>query len=371
MSPLEVGVEVDIIDEQQPVAAPTATDTGFLLHSTAEDTPDFAQLNNGADARAAYPDDDALVANADAFFGEGGARLYVSNIAAVTPDIPVSLARFIDDLGPGQLWAPEVVATAGHVSIANWAYDHNRIALLNGPDGATDTALTTLATAAIAAPGARNASMEADTLIIPGTASGTTREVPATATKAGLIARSDIATGNPNLAAAGIQQGRTRYALGTKVDRTDASRQALAAAQVNTFKSVYGTTLAAYGYLTLADLDALPHWWDLSGSRTVMAVRAREAAVAEQHMFATIDGGGGFLTRYEGALRGELAALARLGALYGSETSPAYQVDVSAVVNPIANLAQGQVTATITMRTSPHARVLRIHIIRRRLDQEA
>lgn len=369
MSPLEIGVELDIIDEQQPVNAPTATDTGFLLHSVAgTGLPDFALLNSPAEASAVFANESSLLAEADAFFGEGGAKLYVSKLDPAA--VPTSVARFSDDLGPGQLWAPEVNTATPLGVLAQWCFDHNKIGLFNGTDGATDTVLTTLATSLSSNPGGRFCSLEADTLLIPGVAGGTAREVSAAAVKAGLIARNDTATGNPNLAAAGITQGRCRYAIGLKAERTDASRQALAAAQVNTFKNVYGTTLASYGFLTLADLDVLPHWWDLSGSRTVMAIRALEAAVAEEFMFGEVDGSGAFLTRYEGALRGELAALQRLGAIYGNDNSPGYRVDVSSTVNPVTQLALGRVTATITVRTSPHARSLRIHIIRRRLDQE-
>jgi hypothetical protein len=370
MSPIEVGYEVDVIDEQLPVAAPTATDTLFVLHTVAvAGGPDLGEITSASVARDLYPADTTLHAYADAFFAEGGAKMYVSDLDAAA--IPASLARFTSDLGPGQIVAPEVVTSVTQAAVVDWAFGTNRIPILDGPDGAADAALIALADALNSVAGARNASLEADTILIPGLAPGTTREVPASIIKAALIARNDIATGNPNLAAAGIQQGRCRYALGTKVDRTDASRQALAAAQINTFKNVYGRAFSAYGFLTLADLTKLPHWWDLSGSRTVMAARAREGAVAEAHLFGQVDGEGGFLTRYEGALRSELAAMQRIGSLFGNDVSPGYRVDVSAVVNPIAELAQGHVDATITLRTSPHARRMHVHIIRRQLTQEA
>ncbi|HEY3021811.1 MAG TPA: hypothetical protein VGJ32_16550 [Solirubrobacteraceae bacterium] len=369
MSPLEVGYEVDVIDEQLPVSAPTATDTCFLLHSAAAGEPDLQEVNSAQDARDAFPATAAIHTNADAFFGEGGGRLYVSKLAAV-PVVADTLARFTPDHGPGQVVAPGVVTGPELNTIAEWCWTNNRIAILNGPDGANDAALIALANAVIAGTGGRVAELEADTLLIPGLASGTTREVSAAIVKAALIARSDIATGNPNLAAAGIAQGRCRYAIGMKVDRTDASRQALAAAQINTFKNVYGTALSAYGYLSLADLDTHAHWWDLSGARTVMAARAREAAVAERHMFGQVDGEGQFLGRYEGGLRGELADLARIGALFGNDVSPAYRVDVSEVVNPLAELAEGIVTATLTLRTSPHMRRALVHIIKRPITQE-
>jgi hypothetical protein len=366
--PLEVGYEVDVVDELQPVTAPTATDTIFHVHSAAAGEPALAELTRPQDARDLYPATAALHADADAFFNEGGARMYVSKL---TPsDVTGALDRFTADLGPGQLTAPEVVTAPELVALSDWGWAKNRIAVLNGPAGATDAALTTLAEAVIDGTGGRFGGLESDTLTIPGIAPGQTRSVSAAVVKAALIARSDIATGNPNLAAAGIQNGRCRYVIGIADERTDAERQALAAAQINTFKNVYGRAISAYGYLTLANLVQLPHWWDLSGSRTIMAIRAMEAAVAEQHMFGQIDGEGSFLDRYEGGLRGGLSDLQRTGALFGNQTSPGYRVRVSQQVNPLAELAQGLVTAQITARTSPHARALQVNIIRRPITQE-
>jgi hypothetical protein len=368
MSPAPVvGYDVDVIDEPVPVAAPTATDTVFVVHSAAGGEPTLQEITSKQDARDAFPASSAIIAMADAFFEVGGGRMVVSKLGV--DDLDDALARFTADLGPGQLVAPEIVTGPLMVDAAQWAWDTNRIYHADGPDGATDAALITLANTVIAGEG-RFASLEADTLIIPGLASGQTREVPASIVKAALIARSDIATGNPNLAAAGIANGRTRYVLGIKAERTDAARQTLAAAQVNTFKTVFGQAITAYDYVTLADLDELPQWWDLSGSRTVMAVRAREGAVAEQNMFGQIDGEGQFLARYEGGLRGELAALQRIGALYGNDTSPAYRVDVSSTVNPLANLAEGKVTAQLVLRTSPFARSLQLNVVRRAITRE-
>lgn len=369
---LEIGYDVDVIDEPQPVAAPTATDTAFLLHTTdAVGEPATAQeLTSPQDARDVYGVTEAIQAEADAFFGEGGARLVVASLNAA--NLPGSLAAFGPNYGPGQLVAPEIVTAAPVTTLAEWAWANNRLAILNGADGANVAALQALAAAvkAGAAGKGRFAELESDTLLIPGAAPGQTREVSAAIVKAALIARNDIETGNPNLAAAGIQQARTRYVLGIKAERSEADRQALAVSQINTFKTVFGQAVVPYGYLTLANLVDLPHWWDVSGSRTVMAARAREANVAEQHMFGNIDGEGNYLTRYEGGLRGELADLQRLQALYGTSTSPGYRVTVSQTNNPIEELAQGRVTAQITLKTSPHARSLQVNIVRRALTQE-
>lgn len=376
MTPIDVGFEADIVDELQPAVAPTATDTLFLVHATTETTPALQKLSSPDDARTHYPASTALHTAVDTFFGEGGARVYVSKLGSGDLST-VALPRFTADLGPGQVVAPAVVTGPELAAIADWAFTTNRIAVLNGADAITDAALIALKDAVKAGTSkGRFAELEADTAIVPGLAPGTTREVSWAIVKAAQMARSDIATGNPNLAAAGIQDvsdqggnGLCRYVIGIKDERTDTERQALAAEQINTAKTTY-KGVASYGYFTCADLDVYPHWWDVSGSRTMMAARAREAVVAEEFFGGQIDGEGKFLDRYEGGLRGELADLQRLGALYGTPTSPGYRVNVSAEVNPLANLADGRVTSQIVLRTSPHARALSVKLIRRPLTQE-
>jgi hypothetical protein len=372
MAPPDLGVDVEIVDELPPAIAPTQTDTCFLLH-TAATGADLVDTTDITDLRDEYPAETGLLAHADAFFNEaGGGRVIFSKIDEDYGDLDIdgATARLTPEHGPGQLVAPEAVTANDLVALASYGWAKNRIALLNGPDGATSGALQALAAAVIASTGGRFAGLESDTIIIPGTASGQTREVSAAIIKAGLIARNDLAPPhNPNLAAAG-SQGQCRYAIGIKAERTLDQIRSLAALQVNAFR-IINSRIRAYGYLTLADLDEQAHWWDLSGSRTMMAARAREAAVAEEMLFGNITADGNFQLRYEGGLRGELSELQKVGALFGTANRPGYRVDVSDVVNPISQLATGQVKARITLKTSPHARALSASIIRRRIDQEA
>jgi hypothetical protein len=368
--PLEIGVNVGVIDEPQAAIAPTRTDTLFLLHPNAvEGSPDvLTELRHKAQARELFDGETDLLAMTDAFFEEGGARMYVAPIPAGVGGLATALGMIGPEHGPGQVIAPTVNGSADQVALADWAWEENRIYIADGPDAATDAALVTLREGVTTgSDGARNVGFEADTLIIPGEAVGTTREIPASVVKAALIARSDLLTGNPNLAAAGVN-GECRYVIGIANERTPAERNALGTEQVNTFRVVYGR-IRSYGYRTAVDLDALPHWWDLSGSRTIMAVRAREAAVAEANAFSQVDGSGVFLDKYDGALRGELADLQRLGALFRRGDDPGYRVDVSAVVNPLEQLAGGVVTAEVYVRTSPLAESLRVNIIRRPITQ--
>jgi len=364
---LDLGVELAIADDPAGVGAPTATDTGFLLHSTTQvGAPATMQkVRSPAHAREIYPLEPALQASIDAWFGAGGSRLYVMKLG--TDELAAANA-FDPTLGPGQLMAPEVVLTADQVPLRDWAWDNNRIYVAQGADGATQAALTTQADALTDIEGGRFSMLEADILRIPGLAPGSTRDVGASVVKAALIARSDRITGNPNLAAAGNHTpgagGETRYVLGIKNERSTTVQKALAQAQVNSFRTVAGR-VRSYGFWTLADLDALPHWWDMGGSRTVMAVRAREQAVAEEMMFGQVAADGAFLDKYKGALSGVLSEFQRLGAIYGTDNDPGYAVDVGIGVNPLENVAAGLITAVITLRTSPFAAALKITLTRR------
>lgn len=367
MSPVTIGTEIQIVDELAPVVAPTATDPLFLLHS---DVATAVTITSAAQGRTAFTGSAGLVAIVDAYFAEGGATIHAAPLVdnAGTPVIADSVAAFPADMGPGQLVAPEVNTAQGLADLADFAFDTNRIYIADAADGATDAALGALGDALIGATGGRFASLEADTLLIPGIASGTTREVPASVVKAALIARNDRDTGNPNLAAAGVN-GQTRYVVGIQDERDETRRAALADHGINTFRRVYGR-IRSYGYRSTADLDNYPHWWDLSGARTVMTVRAREQEVAEAHMFGQIDREGVFFASYETALAAVLRELQNVGALYGTTTQPGYTVSAGWDVNTPADIRAGRVAARITLRTSPFAEHIVVSIIRRPVDQE-
>lgn len=373
MSPINIGWEIEIVDELAPVVAPTATDPCFLLHSAADEV---VTVNSAAEAREEFEAEPALVALSDAFFGEGGAKLTVvpldigSGGSGSGGDIEEALELLPADLGPGQVVVPEVNTGPEMEAIANWAYATNRIYLADGPDGASNAALQALGATLRGATGARFAALEADTLLIPGVTSGTTREVPASIVKAGLIARSDIATGNPNLAAAGLTNGRCRYVIGIDVERTETERNLLAESGVNCFRTLYSTAVVPYGYRTVADPDDLPIWWDLSGSRTTMAIRARVGVVAEFHEFGNVDGQGVFLASLEAGVAREMKGLQDVGALFALGTSPGYSVDAGWGVNPRSELAQGRIRVRITFRTSGLAEHITLTIIRRPLTEE-
>ena len=372
MSPVSIGVEIEIVEERRTLAAPVSTDPLFLVHS---DVPAAATYTDLGSARAAFTSAPDLVAIADAYFNEGGRVLHVAPVVMdgeepPAPDVAASLAAWPADMGPGQVVAPEFNTGPDMNTIAEWAWTTNRIYIGDGPAGANDAALQALVTPIRAGDGARFASLAADTLDIPG---GANRTVPASVVQAALMARNDIATGNPGLAAAGAPRGQRgdgecRYAIGITDERGEASRNTLAEYGVNCFRSVYGN-VRNYGFRTCADLDDHPVWWDLSGSRTMMAIRAREAAVAEAHLFGQVDAAGAFLASYESSLARELSELQRIGAIFGTDTDPGYTVRAGWDVNPREDVAQGIVRAYITVRLATFAEQIHLSIVRRPITE--
>lgn len=352
------GVDTFIVDDSLAGAVATATDGLYLLSTAGPATPTaFTSADSG---------DDTLDAQLRAYFAEGGKSVTVQGYSADGVALP-TLADAIAMLppNPGQVVAPEVVTTPEHILVADGAWARNKVALLNGPGNATDTDLTTLADALVSGADARGAGLFADVAQYEGLVPNTTDSVPWTITVAGMIARNDRATGNPNLAAAGLRG--ISVAQGVTDPRDDGRRQTLNESQVNAAKDVYGS-LRNYGFRTLADLTTLPQWWDLSGSRTVMAFRAQAAAVDESFVFDQIDGQGALLDRYESQLRAAAKGLYDLGALYGATPDDAYNVIVrDESVNPVAQLAEGTVSAKVLLKVSPYAEHLITNITRRAL----
>ncbi len=349
-----VDIGADILFDDPPVAldAQTGTDPCFLLHSAVTARATFTRA---ADVKTAYPSASALVALADAYFGEGGLTLHMVPLTGTAPayDLAAALALVEVDEGPGQVVAPEVTTTTSAALIAAWAFQTNRLYIANSTDGATDTVVNALGDALRGATGGgRFSCVQGDTITIPASSGTGTREVPGSIVLAGLIAACDLEFGNPNLAVAG-RRGQLRYGLGVKAPRGKTARDDVAGHGVNSFRTVFGRT-RHYSYRTCADLTLYPQWWDIGGTRTVMAFKAQAAPITEDSMFPQLDGDGVALATYGAALGSVAKGLQDVGALFKRGTSPGYRVTCDDTNNPVSALAKGQVRADVRLRTSPH-----------------
>jgi len=271
------------------------------------------------------------------------------------------------DLGPGQVLAPGKSSAEMHTAMLAHAAGTadagvNRVAFLDGPVGASEAELKTLAGTQRGSVQDRYGALWAPWVQIPGLAPGTIRVVPWSSIQAGIVARNDAA-GHPNQAGAG-SFGVSRYATALNRTFTDAERENLLVAGVNTARSVYGV-IESYAFRTLVDPNGTRGAWrELNHARLNMAIVAKSNAVGEEIIFSQLDGRGHTLAKFNGMLAAELKQLYDDGALYGDEPTEAYVVNTGPAVNPPAQLAEGVVKAVLSVRMSPHGELILIEIVK-------
>lgn len=360
------GADVYVIDSAIGGGVPLQTDTLYVLSAAG---PAIATKRTQAN------DADATINNElRAYFHETGRAVYVAGYdpAGTTKPTPANAIAALPP-GPGQVVAPELVTSADIIAVADACWNTNKIYLANGPTSSTIAQLTTLANAVRSGSttGGRGVGLFAGTGAYPGATSGAANvSVPWPIAVAAMIARNDRTYLNPNIAAAGVRGksaalGITQVGAAGATAYTTSEIQALRNIGVNVARVMPGGEIRNYGFRTLANLDMLPQWWDLNGSRTVMSFRADAAAIDEDLLFEQVDGQRALLDRYEGLLRDRLAELHRRGALFGASPADAYGVDTSDRVNPSELLAIGEITAEVRLRISPHAEHVVTNIIRR------
>jgi hypothetical protein len=352
MSPVP-GHDEYIVDDPVSGSSANGTDTLYLLSTSGPATP---TVKSQADT-----EDDTLNGYLRTFFNVAGkgCTVVLQGVGdGTTLPTPVSALALLPE-GPGQVVAPEQVTSAQILALIEGAWPQNKVVFANGASNLADSALETLSAALIAGTDARGAALFGDYWTFPSPAGTGTIQVPAALVVAACCARNDLTQKNPNIAAAGLN-GIPAGAIGLNTSRSAAAIETLKTAQVNCAKYV-SPTYRNYGFRTLADLTTLPLWWDMSGTRTVMAYRAAAAAINEDFVFAEIDGKGAMLGRYQSRLEDAAKQLQDAGALYG------YSVDI-ADVNSLADLEEGDVVAQVYLQTSPYAEHLTTNITRRDLS---
>lgn len=273
-----------------------------------------------------------------------------------------ALNQFTKDLGPGQVSMPGRTTDTAHTQLLAHAEANNRLAIMDAPDTSSTATLKTSASALRTLDTARYGGLFAPWATIPGITPGTTRTIPYSAIQAGLMARNDAAGLTANEPAAGIG-GVSRFALGLTQSYTDADRNDLADAGVNTAIMKYGQ-VRTYGYRTLVNALVDDSWIELSNSRLYMQIAARADAIAERYVFAQIDGRRRKIAQFGGELTGMLVPLYEAGALYGDTPDEAFFVDVGAQVNTDESLSNRQLKAVLSVRMSPFAELVTIEIVK-------
>jgi hypothetical protein len=263
------------------------------------------------------------------------------------------------DLGIGQVSAPGRTSDIGHQQLLAHADATRRIAILDAPDTATQGTLTASAAAARVGD-QRFGGMFWPWLIVPGVVSGTNRSVPPSALVAGKLSANDSAGLGANTPAAGVN-GISAFAVGLSQDPSLLDREALNEGGVDVIRALYGT-IRVYGWRTLVDANLDPNWVDLGNSRLYMAIAGQADAIGETFLFSKIDGSGGTIGAFNGALAAMLATFYQNGDLYGDSATDAFFVDTGDSVNTPETMANNELHAVLNVRMSPFAEFVEIEI---------
>lgn len=268
----------------------------------------------------------------------------------ITPAVvTAALAKFPYSMGFAQVLYPGATATATHAAILDHC-DRNRRPALLDLDDVDDATLAADSDALHGVPGSRYACALAPRILYPGPVAGTTALVPYSAVQAGIIARADATTNNPNEAAAG-SNGESLVGRGLARDFDDDTRELLNDLGVTLPRLMRSGVLRTYGTRTVAG-PTDTNWMWFPGSRTVLAMAHEFDNAAEEFVHRQIDGNRRLFTRLEVALGGICLEWFGQGALYGDEPEDAFSIDTLSVNTP-ETIARGEVHAIVRLRTSP------------------
>jgi hypothetical protein len=286
--------------------------------------------------------------------------------AATPTQLIDALNKFDKGLGPGQVAIPGTVDTATQAEILDHAEACNRVALLDTVDAPPDAAtLVQQATALHTYPTARYGGLFGPWAVLPGIAAGTTRKVPYSAVEAGIMARNDrVFTANEAAA------GNRGHAEGLSLAAIDV-RERYTDAEYEQLNDA-GVNMArmiyggvvTYGYVTLVDRVTDQLHLSLGNARLYMAIKAQAEAIGERYVFAQLDGRRRTIAQFGGELAAMLIPFWEKDALFGATAGEAFQVDVGDQVNTEETMAAGELHAVMKVKMSPFDELVVIEIVK-------
>lgn len=275
--------------------------------------------------------------------------------------ITAALDRLPYELGPGQVAMPGLTSADAWLAIVEHVNRTRRNGLLDFVDSSDPTVLAAAVAAVEGVPGVRFCAPFGPWAVYPSQTSPVSVDVPYSAIQAGLIARSDAATDNPNVPAAG-SNGISRMALGVTQTYTDDEREALNSLGCNIAVVKYGD-VRTYGYRTAAGPDDT-NWIWFGNSREINALAHEADAIAENYVLRQIDGQGVVFASLHNDLKGLCLEHWRRGALYGATPDEAFQIDTGSNVNTIDTIKAGEIHAVVRVKCSPTAEWVQISIVK-------
>jgi hypothetical protein len=213
---------------------------------------------------------------------------------STTTELEDALQVFGPELGPMELSSPGSTDSSSQALVAQYAADeslqNNRVAILDAPNTATISTITTAATAIRGGEYAAACMMVAPWVEVPGPLQGQTRTVPPSALAGGLMTRLDLASQPADVPAAGLLNGRSAAVTGLAVTSwTDDDRDTLNAAGVSAIR-VYRNSIVMWGYRSLYDPDVDGKFVDFGPARLQMQIIAQLEAILELYILRRIDG---------------------------------------------------------------------------------
>jgi Bacteriophage tail sheath protein len=281
-------------------------------------------------------------------------------------DVEASLKRFGYSLGFAQLCYPGATDIDVQSALLDHGERNKRPVLLDLSDR-DETTIAADVRALQGFSGARFAAAFAPRLIYPGPAPGTTILVPYSAVQAGIIARSDRTTGNPNESAAGTN-GESLQARGLAREFTDDVREELNEQGVTFARMTRANRVRTYGSRTVAGPEE-PNWTWFPGARTVLALAHECDNVTEEFVHRQIDAKRRLFTRLEVALGGVCLRYFDMGALYGETPEEAFFVSAGPEVNTQETIDAGEVHGIVRIHTAPPGEWVTIEIQKTPLAQ--
>ena len=290
-------------------------------------------------------------------------------------DCVTALSLFLDSYGSGAVACPEYTGSDSSVgtvptALITHANANNRIAILHTDDSMTVAQAQNTAeyvTGAIT-DNLEHAAIYYPWVYAPSGTPGVNRLIPPDGYAAGARARAHNNVGQHQPGAGITSSARYISGLEAEIGKTDS--ETLDEAKVNVIRFI-NNSIRIYGARSLsADTDNFRY---INAQDVVNHVVVEAERALEDILFSVIDGRNRIFAEVEARLIGILEPLRLNGALYeafdqyGNRVDWGYTVKCDPSLNPLANLANGTVTARVGLRVSSVGDSIEVSIVKSNL----
>lgn len=292
----------------------------------------------------------------------------VASDALVDADYATAITAFGDELGTGVIACPESSGSTVRNALISHANNNNRIAFLFPGVGSDTQDALDYAEDVAGLDHSEHVAVFYPWVFAPTSVFGVTRLIPPVGYAAGARSRAHNQVG-PHQPGAGIISN-ARFLTGVEVDITKSVGDQLDEGYVNAIR-IINNTIRVYGARSCStDTDNFRY---ITAQDVVNHVVIEAYRSLEDVIFTVIDGRNSVFASIEAKLIGILEPLRTLGALYEAFDAQGRRIDYGYVVkcdeslNPIANLADGTLTARVGLRVSSIGDSINVDIVKSNL----